>query len=74
MHIPVLASLQRQRRYSVQCPHHLVRRHLAVLQTSHLTSLPEALESEGEFPALALVNEEQVFLAVGITHRGAEDV
>jgi hypothetical protein len=65
---------QCQRRNSVQCPHHLVGRHLAVLQTPDLTAFAQALESECKFPALRLVDEEQVFLAVGVAHRGAKDV
>jgi hypothetical protein len=32
------------------------------------------LESDGEFPALRLVDEEDVALAVGVADRGAEDV
>jgi hypothetical protein len=76
-HLPLIqaqASLQSNRRHSIQHPSHFIRRHLCTLQTAHLTSLAQALQSESQFPTLCFVNEEDVFLAVGIADRGAEDV
>tara|TARA_R110002003_G_scaffold143_13_gene13278 strand:+ start:8324 stop:8662 length:339 start_codon:yes stop_codon:yes gene_type:complete len=72
--IVVVGDLQRNRRNRIQDPRHLIRRHLAVLHTPDLASLAQALESDGEFPALGLVDEEDVALAVGVADRGAEDV
>jgi hypothetical protein len=67
-------NLQSNRRHSIQHPRHLIRRHLRALQTPYLTSLAQPLESKSQFPTLSLINEEDVFLAVGIADRGAEDV
>jgi hypothetical protein len=72
--MPAQAPLQSNRRHSIQHPRHFIRRHLRTLQTAHLTSLAQALQSESQFPTLCFVNEEDVFLAVGIADRGAEDV
>jgi hypothetical protein len=66
--------LESQRWNSIERPRHLVRCHLTVLQTPNLTALPETLESDSEFPALRLVDEEDVFLAIRVADRGAEDV
>ena len=70
----VINDLQSNRRHSIQHPRHLIRRHLRALQTPHLTSLPQHLQSKSQFPALSVIDEEDVFLAVGIADRGAEDV
>jgi hypothetical protein len=74
MHRLHSTTLQRQRRHSIQRPGHLIRRHLAILQTPDLASLTQTLQAESEFPALTIVDEEQVFLAVCVADRGAEDV
>lgn len=73
-HSTLAACLQRQRRHRVECPSNLVRRHLTILQTPDLTTFPEPLQSESEFPALRLVDEKDVFLAICVANRGAEDV
>jgi len=70
----MIDDLQSNRRHSIQHPRHLIRRHLRALQTAHLTSLPQPLQSKSQFPALSVIDEEDVFLAVGIADRGAEDV
>ena len=70
----MIDNLQSNRRHSIQHPRHLIRRHLRALQTPHLASLPQSLQPKGQFPALGFVNEEDVFLAVGIADRSAEDV
>jgi hypothetical protein len=72
--IVVVGDLQRNRRNCIQDPRHLIRRHLAILHTPDLASLAQTLESDGEFPALGLVDEEDVALAVCVADRGAEDV
>jgi hypothetical protein len=64
-------SLQRDRRNGIQNPCNLIRRHLAILQAPDLASFSEALQSQSELPALRLVNEEDVFLAVGVADRGS---
>lgn len=63
-----------KRRHAVQHPEHLIRSHLAVRKTPNLASLAKTLETEGEFPALGFVDEEDVFLAVGVADRCTEDV
>lgn len=67
-------SLQGDRRNGVEYPRDIVRRHLTILQTAHLTSFAQPLKPKSEFPAFGLVDEEDVFLAVGIANRGAENV
>lgn len=39
-----------------------------------MAAFAETLQAKSQFPAFALVNEEDVFLAVGVTHRGAKNV
>jgi hypothetical protein len=67
-------SLQSNRRHTIQHPRHLIHTHLRSLHTPHLTPLPQALEALCQFPALALVDEEDVFLAICIADRGAENM
>ena len=67
-------SSLRKRRHGVEDSCNLIRRHLAVLQATHLTALSQSLEADGDFPALAFVDEEDVFLAVGVTDRCAENM
>jgi hypothetical protein len=71
---PKAASSQSNRRNRIQYPRHLVRRHLTVLHTPHLAALAQALQSNGQLPALRFIDEEDVFLAVCVADRSAEDV
>lgn len=70
----LISFSQRNRRHRIQRPSHLIRRHLTVLQTPHLTPLPQSLQPERQFPALRFVDEKDVFLAICVADRGAEDV
>ena len=58
-----------QRRDRVEQPQHVVGSHLAVLQAADLAALAQPLQTKREFPALRLVDEEHVFLAVRVAHR-----
>lgn len=71
---PRCLFLQRNRRNRIQYPRHLIRCHLTALQTTHLTALSQFLQPKSQFPALGLVDEEDVFPAISIADRCAENV
>jgi len=73
---PFLSTTLRllHRGYGIEDTSHLVRRHLTTLHTTHLTSLTQPLEPKSKFPAFRVVNQEDIFLAIGIADRGAEDM
>lgn len=60
--------------HCVEDPSHLIRRHLAVLHAADLAALAQTLQANGDFPALRLIDEEDIFLVVGIADRSTEDV
>lgn len=70
----LLTSLLGNRRKHIKYPRHLRRRNGAIIHTANLATFPQALEALGQFPALALVDDEDVSLAVAVADRGAEDV
>lgn len=67
-------SSQRNRRNRIQNPRNLIRRHLAILHTPHLTTFAQSLQAKRKLPALALIDEEDVFLTICVADRSAEDV
>jgi len=69
---PIIRSCKR--RHGVQYPRYIAGCHLAILQTANLAALAQSLQTEREFPALRLIDEEDVLLAIGIADRSAEDV
>lgn len=71
---PAKRRLQGDWRHGVEDTSHLIRRHLSTLQTAYLTALAKALKAESKLPAFGLVDEKDVSLAIGIAHRGAEDM
>lgn len=52
----------------------LVGRHARDTQAAYLRSLSQTLESDGDFPAFCLVEDEDVFLAFAVSYTGAQDV
>ena len=64
----------RQRRHRVQYSRHLARRHRRIRQGANLGALAQSLESNSDLPALRLVDQEDVFLAVAVAHGSAEEV
>ena len=70
----VCAACLRKRGDSVQYPRHIIWRHLAILQAANLAALTQPLQAEGKLPALRVIDEEDILLAIGITYRSTEDV
>lgn len=58
----------------VEHARHFVRGHHIIRHAPDLASHAQTLEPNRHFPALGVVDDEDVFLPVGIADRGAEDV
>jgi hypothetical protein len=66
LHARLMFSCSRKRRNCVQKPDHIIWCHLTVLQAADLAALAQALQTERKFPALRVVDEKDVLLAVGV--------
>lgn len=67
-----LASCHRRNR--VQDSRHLARRHCVVRERANLRALPQPLQANRNLPALRLINQEDVLLAVTVADARAEDM
>jgi hypothetical protein len=59
---------------TVKHPRNLIRGHHIIRHTPDQTAGPQFIESDGHFPALGVVDDEDVFAAVCVADRGAQNM